>query len=108
MMEMKERFATLRNLSKYIYTYFLKLSLRKLGTINIFIGDTAYMQHYETTRCMSECYFEQFLMSKDFFLPFSCKRRTNPYLCIVFFIVLDLRLTRLGYSGIPFFMPSCE
>ena len=26
-----------------------------------------------------------------------------PYLCIVFFIVLDLRLTRLGYSGIPFF-----
>ena len=25
-----------------------------------------------------------------------------PYLCIVFFIVLDLRLTRLGYSGIPF------
>ena len=28
----------------------------------------------------------------------------NPYLCNVFFIVLDLRLTRLGYSGIPFFM----
>ena len=27
----------------------------------------------------------------------------SPYLCIVFFIVLDLRLTRLGYSGIPFF-----
>ena len=27
-----------------------------------------------------------------------------PYLCIVFFIVLDLRLTRLGYSGIPFFL----
>ena len=50
MMEMKERFATLRNLSIYI----LKLSLRKLGTINIFIGDTAYMQHYETTRYMSE------------------------------------------------------
>ena len=31
-----------------------------------------------------------------------------PYLCIVFFIVLDLRLTRLGYSGIPFFVPFCE
>ena len=29
----------------------------------------------------------------------------KPYFCIVFFIVLDLRLTRLGYSGIPFFMP---
>lgn len=27
----------------------------------------------------------------------------KPYLCNVFFIVLDLRLTRLGYSGIPFF-----
>ena len=32
---------------------------------------------------------------------FSAKR---PYLCNVFFIVLDLRLTRLGYSGIPFFV----
>ena len=29
----------------------------------------------------------------------------NAYLCIVFFIVLDLRLTRLEYSGTPFFMP---
>ena len=29
----------------------------------------------------------------------------KPYFCIVFFIVLDLRLTRLGYSGIPFFVP---
>ena len=48
-----------------------KVGLRKLDTITIFIGDTAYMQHYETTRCMSEYYFEQFLMSKDFFLPFS-------------------------------------
>ena len=28
----------------------------------------------------------------------------KPYLCNVFFIVLDLRLTRLGYSGIPFFL----
>ena len=32
----------------------------------------------------------------------------SPYLCIVFFIVLDLRLTRLGYSGIPFFLPLPE
>ena len=29
----------------------------------------------------------------------------KSYLCNVFFIVLDLRLTRLGYSGIPFFVP---
>ena len=29
----------------------------------------------------------------------------KSYLCNVFFIVLDLRLTRLGYSGIPFFFP---
>ena len=28
----------------------------------------------------------------------------NAYLCIVFFIVLDLRLTRLEYSGTPFFV----
>ena len=27
------------------------------------------------------------------------------YICNVFFIVLDLRLTRLGYGGIPFFLP---
>ncbi|CDA93874.1 unknown [Prevotella sp. CAG:1320] len=26
------------------------------------------------------------------------------YLCNVFFIVLDLRLTRLDYGGSPFFM----
>ena len=32
------------------------------------------------------------------------KRTSGPYLCIVFFIVLDLGLTRLGYRGIPFFM----
>ena len=32
----------------------------------------------------------------------------NTYLCYVFFIVLDLRLTRLGYSGIPFFVSIRE
>ena len=36
----------------------------------------------------------------------TCKKAENPYFCIVFFIVLDLRLTRLGYGGIPFFMPK--
>ena len=34
----------------------------------------------------------------------ACIFLKRPYLCIVFFIVLDLRLTRLGYSGIPFFV----
>ena len=38
----------------------------------------------------------------------SCNIMDSPYLCIVFFIVLDLRLTRLGYSGIPFFLPLLE
>ena len=38
----------------------------------------------------------------------SCNIMDSPYLCIVFFIVLDLRLTRLGYSGIPFFLPLPE
>ena len=27
------------------------------------------------------------------------------YICNVFFIVLDLRLTRLVYGGTPFFLP---
>lgn len=38
----------------------------------------------------------------------SCNIMDSPYLCIVFFIVLDLRLTRLGYSGIPFFLPFSQ
>ena len=40
------------------------------------------------------------------FILNTCKMRENIYFCIVFFIVLDLRLTRLGYGGIPFFMPK--
>ena len=43
-----------------------------------------------------------------FFWPASCRFAKPPYLCIVFFIVLDLRLTRLGYSGIPFFLPFSQ
>ena len=38
----------------------------------------------------------------------ACIFLKRPYLCIVFFIVLDLRLTRLGYSGIPFFCPYAK
>ncbi|SES96173.1 hypothetical protein SAMN04487825_10980 [Prevotella sp. kh1p2] len=30
------------------------------------------------------------------------------YLCNVFFIVLDLRLTRLEYGGTPFLMPVSQ
>ena len=41
--------------------------------------------------------------NKNQVTPFFLKGYT--YICNVFFIVLDLRLTRLGYSGIPFFCP---
>ena len=40
-----------------------------------------------------------------FFRQKPCIFLKSMYLCNVFFIVLDLRLTRLGYSGIPFFLP---
>ena len=33
-----------------------------------------------------------------------CYISGKPYLCNVFLIVLDLRLTRLEYGGTPFFM----
>ena len=33
----------------------------------------------------------------------SCKFPKNPYLCIVFFIVLDLRLTKVGARRCSFF-----
>ena len=39
----------------------------------------------------------------DKYLPLKAK---SYYLCHVFFIVLDLRLTRLGLSGAPFFVPN--
>ena len=32
-----------------------------------------------------------------------CNFTKNPYLCIVFFIVLDLRLTKIGTQRSPFF-----
>ena len=45
------------------------------------------------------------LCYKTYFLgTISCKFPKSLYLCIVFFIVLDLRLTRLEYSGTPFFV----
>ena len=35
----------------------------------------------------------------------ACYFAKKPYLCIVFFIVLDLRLTKVGVRRYPFFMP---
>ena len=39
-----------------------------------------------------------------FFIAFLAHIANQSYLCIVFFIVLDLRLQRLGQSVDPFFM----
>ena len=39
------------------------------------------------------------------FAPIICFITQNPYLCIVFFMVLDLRLMKIGSLGrFPFFM----
>ena len=39
------------------------------------------------------------------FSPIICFITQNPYLCIVFFMVLDLRLMKIGSLGrFPFFM----
>ena len=34
--------------------------------------------------------------------------RESPYLCIVFFIVLDLRLTKVGVQRYSFFLPITQ
>ena len=40
-----------------------------------------------------------------FLEDFICYITQNPYLCIVFFVVLDLRLMKIGSLGrFPFFM----
>ena len=38
-----------------------------------------------------------------FFICFICRYPRSPYLCIVFFIVLDLRLTKVGVQRYSFF-----
>ena len=38
----------------------------------------------------------------------TCIIPESPYLCIVFFIVLDLRLTKVGVQRNSFFMPLSE
>ena len=47
-------------------------------------------------------------MKATLFAQTLAKLYKPAYLCNVFFIVLDLRLTRLGLSGAPFFMPNCK
>ena len=43
------------------------------------------------------CYITQF------FVPNICRKLKSPYLCNVFFIVLDLRLTKVGARRCSFF-----
>ena len=43
------------------------------------------------------CYITQFLV------PNICRKLKSPYLCNVFFIVLDLRLTKVGARRCSFF-----
>ena len=38
-----------------------------------------------------------------FFLCIVCRYAESPYLCTVFFIVLDLRLTKVGVQRYSFF-----
>ena len=40
-----------------------------------------------------------------FFAGIICRYRKSPYLCNVFFMVLDLRLTKVGLSGALFLCP---
>jgi len=48
---------------------------------------------------IKQCY------KREIFLLFACRYMKSPYLCIVFFIVLDLRLTKVGVQRYSFFMP---
>ena len=48
---------------------------------------------------IKQCY------KREIFLLFACRYMKCPYLCIVFFIVLDLRLTKVGVQRYSFFMP---
>ena len=44
------------------------------------------------------------VIKHTFLTPFYCKFQGSPYLCNVFFIVLDLRLTKVGLSGALFYV----
>ena len=43
------------------------------------------------------------IYKKHFFHIYACKIEKSPYFCIVFFIVLDLRLTKVGARRCSFF-----
>ena len=43
------------------------------------------------------------VIEHTFFLGIVCKYPKSPYLCNVFFIVLDLRLTKVGVQRYSFF-----
>ena len=45
----------------------------------------------------------KFVIKPRNFPLFFCKYEINPYLCTVFFIVLDLRLTKVGVQRYSFF-----
>ena len=64
--------------------------------------------HYAQKCAISYVMLLNFLAYMHFCGARACIFLKRPYLCIVFFIVLDLRLTRLGYSGIPFFLSLCQ
>ena len=64
--------------------------------------------HYAQKCAISYVMLLNFLAYMHFCGARACIFLKRPYLCIVFFIVLDLRLTRLGYSGIPFFCPYAK
>ena len=64
---------------------------------------------HDVKKCaISNVMLLNFLAYMHFYGARACIFLKRPYLCIVFFIVLDLRLTRLGYSGIPFFLSLCQ
>ena len=42
-------------------------------------------------------------MKHKILIPFSCYIPESPYICNVFFIVLDLRLTKVGVQRYSFF-----
>ena len=44
------------------------------------------------------------VINHNFYRCFSCRLKENAYLCTVFFIVLDLRLTKVGVRRYSFFL----
>ena len=73
------------------------------------VGQKRNTSAHDAKKCAISCVMLlNFLAYMYFCGARACIFLKRPYLCIVFFIVLDLRLTRLGYSGIPFFLSLCQ